>query len=67
MGFSETTFLLLLLLLAKGFTVTRGRLPIPAIIKITVFMCLYSLTYILLFIYEEKVLNTFYFFLWLIE
>lgn len=52
---SETCFLLLLLLLAKGYTVTRGRLPVAASIKITVFMCLYVVTYLSLFIYETKV------------
>lgn len=55
MAISETSFLLLLLLLAKGFTTTRGRLPIAASVKITMFMCFYSLMYVILFIYEDKV------------
>ncbi|KAK4878359.1 hypothetical protein RN001_010865 [Aquatica leii] len=41
-GCSETCFLLLLLLIAKGYTVTRGRLPLGASVKLTIFMCLYS-------------------------
>lgn len=54
---SETCFLLVLLLLAKGYSVTRGRLPVAASIKITIFMCLYFVTYLSLFIYETKVSN----------
>lgn len=55
MGASETTFLLLLLLLAKGYTITRGRLPVAASIKLTIFMCLYVITYVSIFIYEAEV------------
>ncbi|KAJ1520514.1 hypothetical protein ONE63_003637 [Megalurothrips usitatus] len=51
---SETTFLLLLLLLAKGYTVTRGRLRVGSSIKLTIFMCLYVVTYVSLFIYERE-------------
>lgn len=54
-GTSETLFLLVLLLLAKGYTTTRGRLPISASIKLTVFMNLYAITYVTIFIYETKV------------
>ncbi|CAH0549265.1 unnamed protein product [Brassicogethes aeneus] len=57
MGSSETTFLLLLLLLAKGYTITRGRLPISASIKLTIFMCLYTVTYISIYIYEANVFD----------
>ncbi|CAH1099536.1 unnamed protein product [Psylliodes chrysocephalus] len=57
MGMSETSFLLLLLLLVKGYTVTRGRLPISASIKLTVFMCIYAVTYVSIFIYEAKVFD----------
>nr|CAI5836657.1 unnamed protein product [Callosobruchus analis] len=57
MGGSETTFLLLLLLLAKGYTVTRGRLPLAASVKLTIFMCLYIVTYVTIFIYEAKVFD----------
>ncbi|KAJ9574659.1 hypothetical protein L9F63_008191 [Diploptera punctata] len=50
---SETVYLLLLLLLAKGFTVTRGRLRLASSVKLTIFMCLYIVTYMVLFIYER--------------
>lgn len=55
MSCSETCFLLTLLLLAKGYTITRGRLSLTASVKLTIFMCLYSITFIALFIYEAKV------------
>lgn len=64
MGMSETCFLLLLLLLAKGYTVTRGRLPLSAGVKVTIFMCLYVVTYISLFIYEAKVCASICFYLY---
>ncbi|XP_072375299.1 transmembrane protein 145-like isoform X2 [Diabrotica undecimpunctata] len=57
MGTSETSFVLLLLLLAKGYTVTRGTLPLQASVKLTIFMCLYSVTYVSIFIYEAKVFD----------
>ncbi|RZC37360.1 transmembrane protein 145 [Asbolus verrucosus] len=57
MGASETLYLLLLLLLAKGFTITRGRLPLAASVKLTIFMCLYVVTYISIFIYEANVFD----------
>ncbi|XP_075218044.1 transmembrane protein 145-like isoform X2 [Lycorma delicatula] len=51
---SEVLFLLLLLLLAKGYTVTRGRLKIGSTVKLTVFMCLYIIGYYSLFQYERE-------------
>ncbi|GJQ75325.1 hypothetical protein Trydic_g23508 [Trypoxylus dichotomus] len=57
MGSSETCFLLMLLLLAKGYTITRGRLSLSSSVKLTVFMCLYSITFIALFVYEAKVFD----------
>ncbi|KRT84060.1 hypothetical protein AMK59_2972 [Oryctes borbonicus] len=57
MGFSETCFLLMLLLLAKGYTITRGRLSLSASVRLTIFMCLYSITFIALFVYEAKVFD----------
>ncbi|KAG6459562.1 hypothetical protein O3G_MSEX011452 [Manduca sexta] len=53
-GVSEMTFLLLLVLMAKGYTITRGRLKIGFTVKLTVFMCCYVVTYIVLFIYQAK-------------
>lgn len=52
---SEICFLLLLLLLAKGYTVTRGRLRIGSSVKLTIFMCLYVVSFCCLFIYEKEV------------
>ncbi|XP_039297438.1 transmembrane protein 145-like [Nilaparvata lugens] len=51
---SEVLFLILLLLLAKGYTVTRGRLKLNSSIKLTVFMCLYVISYYSLFQYEKE-------------
>ncbi|XP_047542549.1 transmembrane protein 145-like [Vanessa atalanta] len=53
-GVSETMFLLLLILMAKGYTITRGRLKVAFTIKLTIFMCCYILTYVVLFIYQAK-------------
>ncbi|XP_019556690.2 transmembrane protein 145-like [Aedes albopictus] len=51
---SEITFLLLLLLMAKGYTITRARLKTCATVKITVFTNLYVIVYISLFIYQSE-------------
>ena len=50
---SEILFVLLLILLAKGYTVTRARLRQASAIKVTVFMCCYAVVYAALFIYEQ--------------
>jgi len=50
---SELLFVLLLILLAKGYTVTRARLRQISSIKLAVFMCSYSVAYASLFIYEQ--------------
>lgn len=52
---SEVCFLLLLLLIAKGYTVTRGRLRLASSVKLTIFMCAYVVTTLGLFIYEQHV------------
>ncbi|KAF5298803.1 hypothetical protein FQA39_LY11692 [Lamprigera yunnana] len=57
MGCSETCFLLMLLLLAKGYTVTRGRLRLGSSVKLTIFMCVYSVTYVTIFVYEARVFD----------
>ncbi|XP_058833106.1 transmembrane protein 145-like [Topomyia yanbarensis] len=51
---SEITFLLLLLLMAKGYTITRARLKTCATVKITVFTNLYAIVYISLYIYQAE-------------
>ena len=50
---AEICFLLLLLLLAKGYTVTRARLRTASSIKLTVFVCSYSIMYVALFLMEQ--------------
>ncbi|XP_049883728.1 uncharacterized protein LOC126379135 [Pectinophora gossypiella] len=53
-GVSEMSFILLLMLMAKGYTITRGRLKVGFTVKLTVFMCCYTVTYIVLFVYQAK-------------
>lgn len=55
MGASEITFLTLVLLMAKGYTITRARLSSSSTIKLTVFVNLYIVTYISLFIFQSQV------------
>lgn len=61
MGASEITFLTLVLLMAKGYTITRARLSSSSTIKLTVFVNLYIVTYISLFIYQSQVLRIHHF------
>ncbi|XP_076457375.1 transmembrane protein 145-like [Babylonia areolata] len=49
---STVVFVLMLILMAKGFTITRGRLPRLAVVRLTTFLVLYILVYITLFIWE---------------
>ncbi|XP_052873176.1 transmembrane protein 145-like [Anopheles cruzii] len=51
---SEITFLLLLLLMAKGYTITRARLKTCATVKITIFINLYVVVYVTLYIYQAE-------------
>ncbi|GBP42976.1 Transmembrane protein 145 [Eumeta japonica] len=53
-GVSEMTYLLLLILMAKGYTITRARLKTSFTVMLTVFMCTYCLIYVTLFIYQAK-------------
>jgi len=52
---AELVFLLMLILMAKGYTVTRGRISTSGSIKLAVFMTVYVLTYAALFIYQAYV------------
>nr|KAG5695595.1 hypothetical protein BaRGS_032235 [Batillaria attramentaria] len=49
---STIIFILMLILMAKGYSITRGRLPQPSTIKIIVFFVLFVIVYITLFIWE---------------
>ncbi|XP_078062781.1 transmembrane protein 145, partial [Mustelus asterias] len=51
---SFLTFLLMLILLGKGFTVTRGRISHSGSVKLTIYMTLYTITHVILFIYEAE-------------
>lgn len=55
-GASEIQYLLLLVLMAKGYTITRARLKVAFTVKLTVFVCTYTITYTSLFIYQAKVI-----------
>lgn len=55
LGASEIAFLLLLLLMAKGYTITRARLSTTSTVKITVFINLYIVVFISLYIYQAEV------------
>ncbi|XP_014256440.1 transmembrane protein 145-like [Cimex lectularius] len=50
---SEVLFLVVLLLMAKGYTITRGRLRMASTVKLTIFICLYVVTFITMFVYEK--------------
>eukprot|EP00794_Sanderia_malayensis_P011259 gene11259-12439_t len=51
---ADVIFLLLLVLLAKGWTVTRGRISSSGQVKLGVFFTLYVIIYIAMYIYEAK-------------
>lgn len=54
---SEMIFLLMLVLMGKGFTITRGKLSTQSTIVITVFFSAYTVCYTAVFIYEAKVFD----------
>lgn len=54
-GLSEISYLLLLVLMAKGYTITRARLKVGYTVKLTVFICCYFITFMALFIYQAQV------------
>lgn len=54
---STLVFLLMLILVGKGYTITRGKLTNASTIKIGVFFTLYTLAYATLFIYEAEVFD----------
>ncbi|XP_072122378.1 transmembrane protein 145 isoform X4 [Mobula birostris] len=54
---SFLVFLLLLMVLAKGFTVTRGQISCTGSVKLAVYMTLYTVTHAVLFVYEAEVIT----------
>ena len=56
---SVVIFIAMLLLMGKGFTITRGRISTGGSIKIAVFMTLYAITYAIVFFYDAYVSNQF--------
>ena len=52
---SEIFYVMMLILLGKGYTVTRARLRAHSVVKVTAFMSLYCVTCIALFTYERQV------------
>ncbi|XP_028401841.1 transmembrane protein 145-like [Dendronephthya gigantea] len=50
-------FLIMLILLAKGWTVTRGRMSSSGQVKLSVFSTLYCVCFIILFIYEQVIFD----------
>jgi hypothetical protein len=54
---SVLVFVLMLLLMGKGFTITRGKISTGGSIKIAIFMTLYAVTYAVLFFYQAMVSN----------
>ncbi|XP_050416029.1 transmembrane protein 145 [Patella vulgata] len=54
---SILVFLLMLILMAKGYTITRGRLSSQGTIKLTVFTCIYIVVYSVMFIWEAELFD----------
>ncbi|KAK8719339.1 hypothetical protein OTU49_014100 [Cherax quadricarinatus] len=54
---STVIMVLMLLLMGKGFNITRGRLRQASAVRLTIFMCLYCSTYVTLFTYEHQVFD----------
>lgn len=55
MGGSEVTFLGLVLLMAKGYTITRARLSSSSMMKLAMFLNAYIIAYISLYIFQIAV------------
>ncbi|XP_076438636.1 transmembrane protein 145-like isoform X2 [Babylonia areolata] len=54
---STVVFLLMLILMAKGYTITRGRLTQMSAIRLAVFFCVYVVVNIVLFVWEGVVFD----------
>ena len=57
---SELVFLLMLILMGKGYTITRGVLSTQSTIVITVFFSAYTVCYAAVFIYEAEVVTVYF-------
>ncbi|GMT36272.1 hypothetical protein PFISCL1PPCAC_27569, partial [Pristionchus fissidentatus] len=53
----DTCFIMMLLLIAKGFTITRGRLSNLSTWKLTLLMCLYVILYMAMFVWQMKIFD----------
>ena len=51
---SYLIYILMLILMGKGFTITRGKIKKSGAIKIAVFLVIYTIGYIILFIFEAR-------------
>ncbi|KAF8354147.1 hypothetical protein PRIPAC_95770 [Pristionchus pacificus] len=54
---AETCFIILLLLIAKGYTITRSRLTNLSTWKLTLLMCLYVILYMAMFVWQMKIFD----------
>lgn len=53
-GASELLFVTLMLLLAKGYTITRARISSLAAIKLTIFVNVYAVVYVSLYLFQAE-------------
>ncbi|XP_072049020.1 transmembrane protein 145-like [Amphiura filiformis] len=54
---ADGVFLLMLILMAKGYNITRGRISHSGSVKIAVLMCLYTMLNVALFVYQQIVFD----------
>ncbi|XP_038065624.1 transmembrane protein 145-like isoform X2 [Patiria miniata] len=57
MAIGDGVFLLMLILMGKGYTITRGRISHSGSVKIAVLMCIYTMLYAALFVYQIAVFD----------
>ncbi|XP_064122889.1 transmembrane protein 145-like isoform X2 [Macrobrachium nipponense] len=57
LSITNILMVLMLILMGKGFNITRGRLRQASSVKLTAFVCIFCITYAMLFIYEQKVFD----------
>ncbi|XP_022111819.1 transmembrane protein 145-like [Acanthaster planci] len=50
----DVIFILTLMLVGKGYTITRGRISTSGSVKLAIFISLYALTYVFLFTYGQS-------------